>query len=94
MYSFRTTKNFENGLRHCLKDLNKDVQLLRDALEILIEEGCLPESYQPHQLHGQYAGLWECHLEDDWLLIWKQNNKRLTLVLTNTGTHEDLFKKK
>lgn len=94
MYTYRTTNNFEIGLRHCLRDLNKDVQLLRDALEILVEEGCLPASYKPHQLQGRYAGLWECHLEDDWLLVWKQNDKRLTLLMTNTGTHEELFKKR
>jgi len=94
MYTYRTTRDFENGLRHCLKDLNKDVQVLKDALELLTEKGCLPDSYNPHMLHGKYAGLWECHLDDDWLLVWKQNNKRLTLLLTNTGTHDELFKKK
>lgn len=94
MYTYRTTHDFENGLRHCLRDLNKDVRVLRDALEILTEKGELPEYYHPHQLHDKYAGLWECHLEDDWLLVWKQNNKRLTLLLTNTGTHDELFKKK
>lgn len=94
MYTYRTTTDFENGLRHCLRDLHKDVQVLKDALEILTEEGQLPESYKPHKLRDKYAGLWECHLEDDWLLVWRQNDKHLTLLLTNTGTHEELFKKK
>jgi len=49
---------------------------------------------QPHMLHDKYAGCWECHIEDDWLLIWRQNDKQLTLLLTDTGTHTYLFGKK
>ena len=94
MYTYRTTGIFESSLHHCLKDLHKDVRVFREALGILLESGELPESYKPHKLRGKYAGLWECHLEDDWLLVWRQNNKRLTLVMTNTGTHDELFKKK
>ncbi len=45
-------------------------------------------------LHEEYAGLWECHIEEDWLLVWRQNDKRLTLLLTNTGTHKELFQGK
>ena len=59
-----------------------------------MEEGKLPDYYNPHLLHDEYAGYWECHIEDDWLLVWKQNDRKLTLVLTNTGSHEELFRKK
>ena len=70
------------------------MELLWDAVRILMDEGSLPDSYSPHQLHSQLAGYWECHIEDDWLLIWKQNDRNLTLVLTNLGSHEELFHKK
>ena len=33
----------------------------------------------------------KCHLRPDWLLVWKQNDKKLILLFTNTGTHADLF---
>ena len=33
----------------------------------------------------------ECHILPDWLLVWKQNDTELILMLTNTGTHSDLF---
>jgi len=33
----------------------------------------------------------ECHISPDWLLLWKQNENDLILVLTNTGTHSDLL---
>lgn len=33
----------------------------------------------------------ECHIKGDWLLIWQQNDTELTLIMTDTGTHADLY---
>jgi len=63
------------------------------VLSILATEGHLPEKYHPHILHGQYEGYWECHITPDWLLVWAQNDRELVLLMTNTGTHSDLFGK-
>lgn len=60
---------------------------------MLERDGFLPEKYHPHMLHGDMKGIWECHIEPDWLLLWKQNENELILILTDTGTHSDLFKK-
>lgn len=90
MYSVDTTEQFERSFRECIR-AGKDPQELWEVVEILAEDGSLPEVYSPHMLTGLYAGFWECHIEDDWLLVWRQNNKQLTLLLTNTGTHESLF---
>ena len=43
------------------------------------------------ELYRPYKDCWECHLRPDWLLVWKQNDKELILLFTNTGTHADLF---
>ena len=64
---------------------------LWDVVGMLEKDGCVPDSYSPHMLHGEYAGCMECHIQDDWLLVWRQNDKKLILVLTDTGTHKDLF---
>ena len=45
----------------------------------------------PHKLSVSYEGLWECHIKGDWLLIWQQNDTELILIMTDTGTHADLF---
>jgi mRNA interferase YafQ len=37
------------------------------------------------------AGIWECHIKPNWLLLWKQDNTKFTLLFLNTGTHSDLF---
>ena len=93
MYTVRTTQEFDKDVKRCKKK-GCNMRLLREVVDLLEENGCVPESYKPHMLRDEYAGLWECHIEENWLLIWRQNDKQLTLLLTNTGTHEYLFGKK
>jgi len=90
MYTVRTTQLFDKDVKRC-KQQGRNMQHLKDVVGLLEENGCVPEEYMPHILHDKYAGLWECHIEDDWLLIWRQNDNKLTLLLTNTGTHAELF---
>lgn len=91
-YSIRYTGEFKRSLKRCLKH-GYDEQLLTEVLNILTNEGKLPQKYLSHILHGQYEGFWECHITNDWLLVWDQNDKELILMMTNTGTHSDLFGK-
>ncbi len=90
MYKIRYTKRFEKDLTLC-KQKGLPLDALWDVVEILAEQGSLPDSFSPHQLKDEYSGCWECHIDDDWLLIWRQDNYQLTLLLTNTGSHEELF---
>jgi len=91
-YTLRYTGEFKRSLKRCLKR-GYDEHLLTDVLDILVTEGRLPEKYHPHILHGHYEGYWECHITSDWLLVWDQNDRELVLLMTNTGTHSDLFRK-
>ena len=45
------------------------------------------------KLSGDYFGYRECHIQPDWLLIYKIDNGRLLLTLAWTGSHSDLFGK-
>ncbi|MFV9647016.1 MAG: type II toxin-antitoxin system YafQ family toxin, partial [Desulfobacterales bacterium] len=49
----------------------------------------LPQECKLHPLKGKYSGYKECHIEPDWLLIWKADSKNV--YLTRTGTHSNLF---
>lgn len=89
-YTVLTTTKFERDVKRC-KKRHLDINLLLDVVEILKEAGSLPPEYYPHKLSGKYAGLWECHIQSDWLLVWDQNDKELTLLFTDTGSHSDLF---
>ena len=87
-YDVDYTNAFKKNVKLCYKR-NLDLQLLVDAIEILAHKGVLPAKYYPHPLKAYNC--MECHISPDWLLLWKQNNNNLILVLTNTGTHSDLL---
>ena len=89
-YKVIPSKRFKKDMKRCQKR-GYDVQLIKDAIELLAKTGMLPAEYRPHKLSGQYVGCWECHIQPDWLMIWEQNDTELFLLLTNTGTHADLF---
>jgi mRNA interferase YafQ len=90
VYCIRFTNRFKKDVKRC-KKRGYNLSNLEYVIDLLQNNGKLPPKYKPHQLHGQYHGLWECHLNPDWLLVWEQNEKVLTLLFMATGTHSDLF---
>ena len=90
MYSLRFTNRFKKDVKRC-KRRGYNLSELEYAIETLQTTGKLPSKYKAHVLSGQYTGLWKCHIKPDWLLIWDQNEKELTLLSMATGTHSDLF---
>lgn len=89
-YRLSYSNKFKKSLKKCYKR-GLDVEKLRTVVEILVETGTLPLQYRPHKLTGKFSGTWECHIEPDWLLVWKQNDNELTLLMIETGTHSDIF---
>lgn len=67
------------------------MSLVYEAMSLLAKSGTLPEQYHSHRLSGNRSGQWECHIQPDWLMVWEQNDKELTLLFLQTGTHSDLF---
>lgn len=89
-YSVDVTNQLKKDVVDCYSR-GLDMNLLITVVEILATEGKLPTKYKPHSLYGNYSGVMECHIQPDWLLVWQQEDSNLTLLLTNTGTHSDLF---
>ena len=67
----------------------KDMAKLREILSLLIEGSPLPARCKDHPLAGDWKDYRDCHIEPDWLLIYKIDGDDLYLV--RTGTHSDLF---
>jgi len=67
----------------------KDMSKLREAILLLAEGAPLAPRFSDHPLTGDWKHHRECHLEPDWLLIYKVEGNDLYLV--RTGTHTDLF---
>ncbi len=89
-YRIIVTRRFQKDVKRCVKR-GLPMEKLKKAIKLLEETGQLPSEYKAHKLTGQYSGSWECHIMPDWLLVWEQHNDELVLVMTNTGTHSDLF---
>ena len=70
-----------------------DPKKMETVISMLCNEGTLPESYRDHTLTNSrnYKDMRECHIQPDWLLVYKIVNERLILKLIRTGTHSDLF---
>lgn len=67
------------------------IDKLRKVVNTLAEQKILDDKYRDHSLTGEYREFRECHIEPDWLLIYRINNNELELFLFRTGTHSDLF---
>ena len=83
-----TTNAFEKDLRR-VKKQNKDLDKLEDVVNLLQARKPLPARCRLHSLHGNWLGFWDCHVEPDWLLLFKVTGTKL--VLTRTGTHAEVF---
>lgn len=86
VYSSKFKKDFKR-----IKKRGYNIEKIEKVFRLLASETELPQKYSDHELVGKFAGFRECHIEPDWLLIYKIKNDVLTLTLTRTGTHSDLF---
>lgn len=78
-----------------LKRYEHDREKLRDLKRILAclqAAGAVPLAYNPHKLIGEYEGCLECHIQNDFFLIWYDKQKPV-IKLLRLGTHSELFKK-
>jgi len=91
-YKVSVTSSFKKDFKRCIKR-GMDMSLITKAMDLLADNGSLPDEYYPHRLKGDRKGQWECHIQPDWLMVWEQNDNLLTLLFIETGTHSDLFKK-
>ena len=89
---------FTSGFKKDLKRAKKrglKLKKLNKVIDMLLEEKQLPHKYHDHALTNsrKYHNVRECHIEPDWLLIYKVDEDKLILLLMRTGTHSDLFGK-
>lgn len=88
MRSIRRDTQFKRDVKKTLKH-HKDINKLKKIINFLVNaEKLLPEN-RDHHLKGTLKDCRECHIEPDWLLIYRIEGSELCLV--RTGTHSDLF---
>lgn len=88
MLKFSSQKQFEKDLVKA-KKRGKDMEKIENIIIQLIKAHPLPAKNREHKLQGNFKDFWECHIEPDWLLIYKKTATEIVLI--RTGTHSDLF---
>ena len=91
MLEIKFTPQMKRDMKRMQKR-GKDMDKMTNVLAILAEGRKLPPKHKDHPLKGSMNHLRECHIEPDWLLLYRIVEDRLILSCTATGTHDDLFK--
>lgn len=84
-YSTQFKKDYKR-----VKKQEKDLKKLKTVIELILSDQPLPKSYRDHQLTGQWKEHRDCHIEPDWILIYRVESG--SLYLERTGSHAELFK--
>ena len=73
-----------------LEKQDKDPGKLKEVIELLARGNGLEEKYRDHPLSGRWTGHRDCHIEPDWILIYRITSD--SLYLERMGSHAELFK--
>ena len=87
-YEIQRTSLFKKDYKR-VKKRGYNVDLLKEIISKLAEGEELPSKNKDHSLSGDWEGYRECHIQPDWLLIYRIIENKLILSLTRTGTHSD-----
>ena len=91
-YGIITSNKFNKQLKKIIKQ-GKKIEKLSIVVKKLANGETLEPKYKDHALNDTkyYKNCRECHIEPDWLLVYKYNNDKIILYLVETGSHLDLF---
>ena len=90
MWVLEYSTQFKKDLKR-FKNQKRKIQALYNVLNQLRESGRVDSSLKPHMLSGVYSGCIECHIQNDFLLIWVDADNQI-IKLIRLGSHAELFK--
>lgn len=92
MLNVQFTAQFKKDYKLAIKR-GCEIEKMSQVIDLLRREQPLPEEYRDHALVNSrnYKGMRECHIQPDWLLVYKIVHNTLELRLIRTGSHSDLF---
>ncbi len=92
MKEIRKTSQFKKDFKRFSKDIEK-VKTLKGIVVKLQNGEPIPEEFYPHPLKGEWKSYMECHIDDDYLLIWYDKEENI-VKLVRLGSHSELFGKR
>lgn len=88
MLKTKQTNQFKKDVK-LAKKRNKKIEKLKRVMSLIVSQEELPAKYENHKLSGIYKGCLECHIEPNWLLVYRISDNIVTFIAT--GSHSDLF---
>ena len=86
MRDFAFTNQFKKDLK-LMEKRHKNMDKILDIMALLIWGDPLPKRCREHKLSGDYEGLTDCHIEGDWVMLYRKSDEKV--VFYYTGTHSD-----
>lgn len=90
MLTLEITSQFRRDYKR-IRKRGYDLSLLKAVIDTLLAGQQLAPRYRDHALTGDMKAFRECHIQPDWLLIYRIEAHQLILLVSRTGTHADLF---
>ena len=84
------TKPFRKE-RKLMRKRGRDLDKLGEVIRMIINEQPLPPQYENHPLQGKWKDAYDCHIQGDWVLVYKIDDVARTVTFHHTGSHADLF---
>ncbi len=93
-YQIKYTKEFKKSIKKLTKQ-GKNIDKLLNIVDKLSKGIPLEIKYRDHALYNdnRFQNCRDCHIEPDWVLIYKYLDENLILLLVNTGSHSEVLEK-
>jgi len=86
LLDFAFTNQFKKDIK-LLEKRHRNMDKIYEIIIMLVWGEPLPERCREHGLSGKYEGLLDCHIEGDWVMIYRKSEVKI--VFYYTGTHSD-----
>ncbi len=84
------TSQYKRDLKLALRR-NLPEEKLNEVIKLLANDQPLPSAHKDHALKGEFRGFRECHIQPNWLLMYRKDDIQIQLILIRTATHADNF---
>lgn len=91
MYHVFPSNLYKKSLKRISQHRGFDAKKHKEIIRLLENDDKLPPHHKDHELKGEYAGIRECHIQNDTLLLYRKDKEVLVLLLVDIGTHSYLF---
>ena len=85
------SRQFRRDIKKIQKAGGKDLEKLKTVVRMLVDGEPLESKYVDHPLGGNLRGYRDCHIEPDWILLYRTDKGAQEITFVRTGSHSDLF---